>query len=67
MKVEDINLSTETETSGKEPVSSEYETDIDKNTDIPENAGEAATKDLFSGQDNLHIVQYSDVSVDFMI
>ncbi|XP_047496681.1 protein OS-9-like [Penaeus chinensis] len=64
MKVEDINLSTETEASGKGPISSEYGTDIDKNTDIPESTGEAETKDFFSGEDKLHIIQYSDSDVE---
>lgn len=63
MKVEDINLSTETEASGKGPISSEYGTDIDKNTDIPESTGEGETNDFFSGEDKLHIIQYSDSDV----
>lgn len=66
MKVEDINLSTETEASGNGQVNGEYGTDIDKNTDIPETTGEAETKDLFSGQDNLHIVQYSNVENPYL-
>lgn len=66
MKVEDINLSTETEASGNGQINGEYGTDIDKNTDIPETTGEAETKDLFSGQDNLHIVQYSNVENPYL-
>lgn len=65
MKVEDINLSTETEASGKGPISGgEYGTDIDKNTDIPESTGEGETNDFFSGEDKLHIIQYSDSDVE---